>query len=205
MIYLRAGLLLSLLCMGSGALAAGSLYFRHYQDGVLSMSIVTPTTQGDVLLENSSGTYPLQGAVLIDVFSLEVQVECSLLEKGGTLYWVSPGHPPLESAVPSQVCQQKQSTSTLPPVKIVDLNGRCMVDTGGNTLWRVASELALLNQFSIQQNIYALFLANRDAFAGEDIHRLKVRMLTCPSNESFKQISPAHAKRLFAESLQTRQ
>ncbi|HHQ4663634.1 TPA: FimV/HubP family polar landmark protein [Aeromonas veronii] len=169
------------------------------------MTIVTPTTQGDVLLENGTGTHSLQDVVLIDVFSLEVRVECSLLEEGGTLYWVSPGHPPIESVIPSQVCEQKQSAPILPPVRIIDLGGRCVVDTGGNTLWRVASELAAVNQFSIQQNVYALFLVNRNSFVGEDIHRLKVRTLACPSSETFKKISTAHARRLFAESVRTRQ
>ena len=198
---LRYILFIGLLNASPSVWAVNSLQFLHYQNGVLGMSLVTSTIEGDVLLENESGTHTLQGARLVNLFSLEVPVACSLLEKGSALYWLSPGKSPLEAVIPPQVCKPKLSVPVLPPVRMMSQGGRCMIDTGGNTLWRVASEMAVVNHFTVQQNVYAIFLINRSAFAGEDIHRLKSHKLKCPSLAQFKLIEAKHAKRLFAESL----
>lgn len=197
----RYVIFINLLYVCLPAWGVSSLHFLHYQNGILSMNLVTPTIEGDVLLENENGTRTLQGARLVNLFSLEVPVACSLLERRSTLYWLSPGNSPLEAVIPPQVCQPKLSVPVLPPVRMMRQGGRCIIDTGGNTLWRVASEMAVVNHFTVQQNVYAIFLINRSEFAGEDIHRLKSHKLKCPSLAQFKLVEAKHAKRLFSESL----
>jgi Tfp pilus assembly protein FimV len=59
-----------------------------------------------------------------------------------------------------------------------------------------------LHQATVYQNMSALFLANRTAFAGEDINRLKSPLLRCPPDQLIEQIPPDDAHRLFKEMLE---
>lgn len=171
--------------------------FRSYQDGELIMSLVTSSTQGELLLGKGDTIIPLQGAILDDVFTARVRIPCEQLSEPTTLYWSVKGEALQAAKVPAQRCAV--AVPTLPPVRFIVQDGQCIVDTGGNTLWRTATELAKRNGATVYQNIYALFITNRSAFYGEDISRLYRQQLRCPDGEIFKRLTPEHARRLFAE------
>ncbi|MNR63296.1 hypothetical protein D3C85_1855560 [compost metagenome] len=66
-------------------------------------------------------------------------------------------------------------------------------------MWRAATELSRHNGATVYQNIYALFIANKEAFSDSNVLRLQQRILRCPDATTFDYLTPAHAKRLFSE------
>ncbi|MFB2832517.1 hypothetical protein ACE1BS_23545 [Aeromonas jandaei] len=191
-------LLLSLIA--THAFAASTFSFQRYdvKSNQLYMHLVTPTTQGDVLLQVGEEILPLKGARLEGLFMFNVQVPCERLTTGATLYWAT-GNALLHAPIPPQNCQLPREVT---PVTVFDKQGECWLDIGDNTLWRAATEVSKLNKATVYQNMYALFLANRTTFAGEDINRLKSPLLRCPPDQLIEQISPDDAHRLFKEMLE---
>ena len=193
---------LLLLClMTNQAFATSAFSFQRYdvKSNQLYMHLVTPTTQGDVLLQVGEKMLPLKNAKLEGLFMLNVQVPCEQLTAGATLYWATTGRSLLHAPIPPQNCQLPREAT---PVTVFDKQGECWLDIGDNTLWRAATEVSKLNKATVYQNMYALFLANRTAFAGEDINRLKSPLLRCPPDQLIEQIPPDDAHRLFKEMLE---
>ncbi|MGY3862149.1 hypothetical protein ACW5WN_11150 [Aeromonas lacus] len=161
------------------------------------MKLITSSIHGKVMLRHGDKIVQLPKAVLEGLFTLKVSVPCQLLATdGSSVYWYIPGRPPVSAEIPVQSCHPQ-----LPDVRVFSQSNRCMVDTGGNTLWHTASELASQNHISIYQNIYGLLVANPNAFTGHDIHRLRQRVINCPDNKVMRTLSISHAKQLFKESL----
>ena len=145
---------------------------------------------------------PLQGATLDNLFTARVSVPCEQLTTPTTLYWAVEGKELLSANIPAQHCiPSARPTPALPPIQVVVKDRQCLVNTGGNTLWRTASELAQHNGATVYQNIYALLIHNRAVFEEGDVHRLRGRYLRCPTPELLSRIAPDHARRLFAETL----
>ena len=193
---------LLLLClMTNQAFATSAFSFQRYdvKSNQLYMHLVTPTTQGDVLLQVGEKMLPLKNAKLEGIFMLNVQVPCEQLTAGATLYWATTGRSLLHAPIPPQNCQLPREAT---PVTVFDKQGECWLDIADNTLWRAATEVSKLNKATVYQNMYALFLANRTAFAGEDINRLKSPLLRCPPDQLIEQIPPDDAHRLFKEMLE---
>ncbi|MGL6416333.1 hypothetical protein [Aeromonas sp. 102P] len=193
--------LLMLLClMTTPAFAASTFSFERYdvKSNQLYMYLVSPTTQADVLLQVGEEIRSLKNAKLEGLFMLNVQVPCEQLAAGATLYWAT-GRSLLHAPIPPQSCQLPREVI---PITVFDKQGECWLDIGGNTLWRAAIEMSKLNKATVYQNMYALFLANRTAFSGEDINRLKNPLLRCPPDQLIEQISPQDAHRLFKEMLE---
>ncbi|MFB2903388.1 FimV/HubP family polar landmark protein [Aeromonas jandaei] len=192
---------LLLLClMATRVFATSTFSFQRYdvKSGQLYMHLVTQTTQGDVLLQAGDDMLTLKGARLEGLFMLSVQVPCEQLTTGATLYWAT-GNTLLHASIPPQNCQLPREVT---PVTVLDKQGECWLDIGDNTLWRAATEVSKLNKATVYQNMYALFLANRTAFAGEDINRLRSPLLRCPPDQLIEQIHPDDAHRLFNEMLE---
>ncbi len=191
-------LLLNLLA--NPAIDNSSFTYQHYdvQSGKLDMHLVSSTTKGEVMLQVGNEMSQLEGARLERLFTLSVNVPCEHLQDGAILYWVTK-RSLLHAPVPSQRCQLPRK---IIPVKILDRQGSCWIDVGHNTLWRAAIEISRHNKETIYQNVYAIFLANRDAFIGEDINRIRTTLLRCPSDQLIKSISPEDALRLFKEMLE---
>lgn len=167
------------------------------------MHLVTPTTKGDVFLQVGQQKQQLQEATLVGLFVLRVPVPCERLLLGATLYWAAAGHALIGAAIPPQVCRvTPESHPTVGPVRIIKKQRECWIDVGDNTLWRAATEFSKLNQATVYQNVYGIFIVNRPAFAGEDINRLKERQLRCPPDDLIHSISPEDAIRLFNEMLE---
>lgn len=195
---------LLLLCLKTNqAFSASTFTFQRYdvKSNQLYMHLVTPTTQGDVLLQVGEEMHPLKDARLEGLFMLSVQVPCEQLTAGTTLYWAT-GNALLHAPVPPQICQLPRDVT---PVTIFDKQGECWLDIGDNTLWRAATEVGKLNNATVYQNMYALFLANRTAFYGEDINRLKSPLLRCPPDQLIERIPSHDAHRLFKEMLEFRE
>ncbi|MGL4707442.1 MAG: hypothetical protein ACRCWH_04355 [Aeromonas veronii] len=193
-------LLLFLCLMTSQAFATSTFSFQRYdvKSNQLYMHLVSPTTQGDVLLQVGEEMIPLKNAKLEGLFMLNVQVPCEQLAAGATLYWATE-RSLLHALIPPQHCQLSREVH---PVTVFDKQGECWLDIGDNTLWRAATEVSKLNKATVYQNIYALFLVNRTAFSGEDINRLKSPLLRCPPAQLIERISPDDAYRLFKEMLE---
>lgn len=162
------------------------------------MHLITPTTQGDVLLQVGEEMLPLKDARLEDLFILSVQVPCEKLTTITTLYWATKSSL-LHAPVPLQTCEPPREVT---PIIVFDKQGECWLDVGNNTLWRAALEVSKINKATVYQNMYALFLANRVAFADEDINRLKSPLLRCPPDPLIERIHPEDAHRLFKEMLE---
>lgn len=203
----RILILLVLSWFSCQAVAAPSLAFQHYdkKNSQLYMRLVTPSTKGDVLLRVGEQVQPLPGAQLEGLFSLRVPLSCEWLATGATLYWATTNNPVVSAPVPEQDCHGdfdvEEIIPLIPPVRIVTKPGECWVEVGENTLWRAAAELSKLNNATVYQNVYGLFLTNREAFAGEDINRLKAPVLRCPPDQILADIPAADARRLFSEML----
>lgn len=199
MSYIKHSILLSLLMITGHVHATATLNFQRYDNNnnVLYMHLVTSTTQGDVLLRAKEKMIQLKNAKLENLFTLSVPVPCEHLASGAVLYWAT-GKMLLQTSIPPQACQREPILS---PIKILDKNGECWLDIGNNTLWRVATEMSKLNKATIYQNIYAVFLTNRELFVGEDINQLNNSLLKCPTKELVYHLTPEDTHRVFREML----
>lgn len=173
--------------------------FHSYHDEQLYMTLVTSSTQGELMIDRGNEIAPLHGAKLSNLFTLRVRVPCEQLAKPVSLYWLVSERVLQTAKVPAQQCAPPKPS--LPPVQIVIQADQCMINTRGNTLWRTATELARRNGASIYQNIYGLFLTNKAAFEDEDVLRLNQRILQCPDAIMLAHIEPEHARRLFADAV----
>lgn len=196
-----------LILIGSTLLVASvdaveaKLHFKSY-DPVheqLRMVLITPSTYGDFLLEQGDKTKKVDGAVLEGLFTLKAQIPCEELTSNTRAYWAVPNRPMLSADIPAQSCERPP---LFPPVYIFDRQGVCLLNSNGNTLWHTAQEYSRLNHASVYQNMYALFLANRNAFAKEDIYRLTTPLLRCPTDQQLAAITPDHARTLFDDAEQ---
>lgn len=195
-------LLLVMLTTTPFSAATETFSFQSYQQGMLRMTLISPSLDGELLLRRGEQFEPLNNIVLERLFTLRVALPCQWLTDDSILYWSLPGRPLLSATIPAQSCVTAPSAPPpLPPVLIYEKQGKCLIDTGGNTLWRVATELAKRNRASIYQNVYAIFVTNKRAFAGEDIHRLRSRRLYCPDPALVDHIEPEHASRMFKETV----
>ncbi|MNI12869.1 hypothetical protein D3C73_660740 [compost metagenome] len=195
-------LLLAILTATPFLQAADTFSFQSYQQGVLRMTLISPSLEGEVQLRRGEKLAVLADVVLEKLFTLRVVVPCPWMASESVLYWSVPGRPLLSATIPAQSCAIKPlAPPPLPPVLIYEKQGKCLIDTGGNTLWRVASEFAKRNRASIYQNVYAIFVTNKLAFSGEDIHRLRSRKLYCPDLALFDHIESEHARRMFKETV----
>ncbi|WP_421255561.1 MULTISPECIES: hypothetical protein [unclassified Aeromonas] len=192
---------IGLLCIFQWSWAAESFQFQSYRDGFLRMMLITPSVQGELFLRGDDKLVPLQGGIIEDLFTLRIPVSCQLLSSQQTIYWSSPGRPLIKGQVPAQSCKRLPELPLKLPVRVFSKGGKCLIDTAGNTLWHTASELAKKNRASVYQNVYALFLTNKPAFAGQDIHRLRAQVLHCPDPALFEHIDAEHARQLFKEGL----
>ncbi|MGL6276758.1 hypothetical protein ACSZME_14955 [Aeromonas dhakensis] len=199
----RYCLLLIIYLLSANLQAADSFTFQSYQQGVLRMTLISPSVGGTVQLRHDGKLEIISEAAIENLFTLRATIPCQWLSSESVLYWYLPGKAMYRANLPAQKCIDESPVSPVtPPVLIYEKQGKCLIDSAGNTLWRVATELARHNGSSIYQNVYALFITNRSAFAGEDIHRLRQRALMCPSPDLLEQIDREHAKQLFKESLE---
>lgn len=178
--------------------AETGLHFKSYDPTheLLRMGLVTPSTYGDFLLGQGGKTKKVDGAVLEDLFTLRVQIPCEQLTSATRAFWALPNRPLLSADIPVQRCERPP---LFPPVHVFERQGVCWLNSNGNTLWHTALEYSRLNHASVYQNMYALFLANRSAFAKEDIYRLTTPLLRCPTDQQLAEINPDHARALFAD------
>lgn len=88
--------------MANHDFAASTFSFQRYdvKSNQLYMHLVTPTTQGDVLLKVGEEILPLENAKLEGLFMLRVQVLCESLKTGATLYWATAGNALLQAPIP---------------------------------------------------------------------------------------------------------
>lgn len=195
-------LLLAILTATPFVQGADTFSFQSYQQGVLRMTLISPSLEGEVQLRRGDKLAVLTDVMLEKLFTLRVVIPCPWMASESVIYWSVPGRPLLSATIPAQSCVTKSSAPPpLPPVLVYEKLGKCLIDTGGNTLWRVATELAKSNRASIYQNVYAIFVTNKLAFAGEDIHRLRSRRLYCPDPALVDHIEPEHASRMFKETV----
>lgn len=166
------------------------------------MTLVSPSLEGEVQLRHGDKLEVITEAIMEGLFTLRANIPCQWLVEKSVLYWYLPGRAMHRATIPAQECiSDLPSIPSPPPVLIYEKQGECLIDSAGNTLWRVAIELARHNGATIYQNIYAVFVSNRSAFAGEDIHRLRQKVLKCPAPSVFEGIDKEHAKQLFEASL----
>lgn len=198
--------LLLMLAAACGAQAADGFSFQSYRLGILRMTLVSPSLNGELVLHHGAKVEPIQEVALERLFTLAAAVPCESLATASVIYWDVPGQLPLSATLPAQTCEPEvvvpPPPPPPPPVRRYEERGMCLIDTGGNSLWHVATELAKGNGASVYQHMYALFVTNRGAFEAGDIQRMRERTLHCPEPALFAHIGPEHARRLFEESLQ---
>lgn len=199
-------LVLMSLCAVSPAYSnqSGLIEFKSYDASrqLLFVNIVTPTVHGEVFFRSASGDIvKVEQAMLERLFELILKINCESLHSGGDLYFVGKGRPVLKAAIPAQSC----STQRVSKVEVRMIDGVCEINTNGNSLWRTAVEFSKYNSLSVYQNVYAIFLYNKSAFVGGDIHRLNKMRLSCPPGNASSVIEKNHAEQLFKESLSFKQ
>ncbi|MGY3913517.1 hypothetical protein ACW5XW_20415 [Aeromonas piscicola] len=184
------------------ATAQRNFAFLSYEKtpGVLHMTLVSPSTHGNVLLASGQRVTKLSGAVFEGLFSLVVPVSCEQLQQPSQLIWQARDLPPIIATIPAQTCTPDKPVQ--PPVQIFFEKNVCWIDTQGNTLWRAGVELGKLNNATVYQNMYGLYLLNRSSFRGEDITRLHARRLACPTDQILQELDPVHVKQLFKDALE---
>lgn len=194
-----------ILILGATKINAREFYFHSYthSDSVLRMVLVTPTARGQLVLKKGNERYFLPIFSWEDIFVISVIVPCHLLHPGMELIWIPyENRRELRTVIPTIDCESNVNSSL---VRVVVAHGKCWIDTGGNSLWRTAFELSKINNDDIYTNMYAIFIANKKAFVDNNIHKLRDKVLRCPENAMMNMIEPAHAKRLFQESLISKQ
>ncbi|MCQ4054426.1 hypothetical protein [Aeromonas sp. SG16] len=187
-------------CGNINAKEFGFIQFKHYDasEQVLTMNIVTPTVNGEVFIRPNGGYISKVDVVMLErLFTLKFKMKCEELKNGADIYFLATEKQSLKAKVPAQNCARNDNEN----VDILIVNGVCTIKTNGNSLWRAAIELGKRNGLSVYQNVYGIFIANRAAFIGEDIHKLNKTSLVCPENRSVELISPIHAEQLFKESI----
>lgn len=172
--------------------------FQSYDldTGTLRMRLITPSVQGELILQAGKKVELLDNVALENIFTIMAHVPCEKLLHRASILWSTAELPVMAADIPPQTCQPVPNA-----VLIKHEQGICKIDTNGATLWRIATELSKLNHATIYQNIYAILLANRAMFKDDDIHELRSEQLVCPANKLIFGISSQQAKRIFEETL----
>lgn len=197
--YVMRGIIIMMLLWGNAVYGIERHFsFESYDldTGMLRMRLITPSVQGELVLQAGKTIELLDDVALENIFTIMAHVPCEKLSHHASILWSTAELPVMAAAIPPQACQPVPNA-----VLIKDEQGICKIDTNGATLWRVATELSKHNHATIYQNIYAILLANKAMFKDNDIHELRSEQLICPSDKLTFGISSQQAKRIFAETL----
>ncbi|MDQ1886574.1 hypothetical protein RA180_21530 [Aeromonas salmonicida] len=198
--YVMRSIMIMMLLWGSVVYGVERHFsFQSYDldTGMLRMRLITPSVQGELILQAGKKVELLDNVALENIFTIMARVPCEKLSHRASILWSTAELPVMAAVIPPQTCQPVPKA-----VLIKHEQGICKIDTNGATLWRVATELSKRNHATIYQNIYAILLTNRAKFKGDDIHELRSTQLVCPSDSIVFGISSQQAKRIFTETLE---
>ncbi|WP_421335589.1 hypothetical protein [Aeromonas veronii] len=191
------------LMAGSAAERAASDYFHfiNYDSDteILEAYLVTPSIKGELLIKNDNHYQLLPESKLDNLFSLRVKIACHLLSTHSVLLWIPQHGHTRTMNIPRQHCVKKNIVKAINMYQDKKLG--CIIDTAGNTLWRTAKFISQYNSGTIHQNMYAIFLINKDKFIAHDIHRMNATRLRCPSPQLVASINDNQVKELFKDTL----
>lgn len=166
---------------------------------ILEASLVTPSIKGELLIKNDHNYQLLPESRLDNLFSMRIKIACHLLSSPSTLLWIPQHGHTQKINIPRQNCVKNDINKTIKIYKHKQLG--CVIDTAGSTLWRTAVFIRKYNGGTIHQNMYAIFLMNKDKFTAHDIHRMNDTTLRCPSPRLVVSIDDSQVKSIFKDTL----
>lgn len=177
----------------------GHISLIDYRDSeqLLSVNIVAPTTGGGKIYLNTDGILSeLSRFTRVGEHKLVIHLPCNEFKEGDSLLY-KVGDVTLSLPLNRIFCTSNSAQRQQP--RIIYNNVGCIIEPKGTTLWRVGSLLAEKNGYSVYQNMYAVFLSNRQHFVDDDITRMQDNLLICPLEETIASIDKRHAVDMFRE------
>ncbi|WP_131245264.1 hypothetical protein [Aeromonas bestiarum] len=177
----------------------GSLSIQSYdqENKLLLLNVVAPQGQGQLFLQSNGLLTELDRFSKVGDFLLKVYLPCENVSKGDSIYYRFGNAPPLHVSLDRITCSSNKNSYVMP--KILHQQGQCFVDHRGTTLWRVGTVLSEMNGFTIYQNMYGVYLANKKSFVQGELSKMMSDVLRCPSTELLSTIDAQHAKTMFHE------
>lgn len=164
---------------------------------LLFVNIVTSAIGHPTLYLNADGILSeLDRFELIGEYNMAVHLPCNDFNRDDILVYKK-GGATLRLGLDAITCERPKGRLRQP--RLVYSNAHCIIDPRGTSLWRVGTQLAEKNGYSVYQNMYAVFLANRQHFVDEDITRMQDSLLICPPEEMIAAIDKRHAAEMFQE------
>lgn len=171
-----------------------SVIYYSEADQLLSINIVSPSTNAYKLYVNSNGILSeLTRFTKIGDHNILIHLPCTDFNYGDQLY-VRANDVTLSLTLDSIVCSNV--TRTKQP-KLIYQESKCLIQPNGTTLWRVADLLSMKNGYSIHQNLYAVFFNNRESFTYEDIFKMNDDIMVCPTEELIASIDKDQALEMY--------
>ncbi|HHQ4457142.1 UNVERIFIED_CONTAM: hypothetical protein I5919_11000 [Aeromonas hydrophila] len=178
----------------------GVLSIQSYdkESQLLLLNVVAPPGHGKFFLSSDGLLTELERFSKVGEFLLKVYIPCDMINDGDAIYYRVGNTSPLKVSLDSIKCQSNKDSHVKP--RVIYQQGRCFIDHKGTTLWRVGSVLNELNGFTVYQNMYGVYLTNKNSFIkGELSKMMSSDVLVCPSTELLSTIDAQHAKRMFDE------
>ncbi|MGL5486401.1 MAG: hypothetical protein ACRDC6_08945 [Shewanella sp.] len=168
------------------------------EDQLLSVNVVTTSIGERRLYIQSDGVLSeITRFSRIGDHTLFIYLPCDDFQQGDSLHY-KVGSETLQLSLNGISCKASKKAHVKNP-KLIHLDKQCVIDPKGTTLWRIGSLLNEKNGYSVYQNIYAVFLMNRQSFIDDDISRLQDNLLICPSEELIASIDKIHAAEMFQD------
>lgn len=164
---------------------------------LLFINIVAPHAANPIIYLNSDGILSeLNRFEKRGEHNLVVYLPCDDIKSSDQLIYKA-GDITLSLPLDSVYCKRTDPRQRQP--RIIYRNSQCTIDPKGTTLWRIGLLFSEKNGFSVYQNMYAIFLFNRNIFIYDDITKMKDSLLLCPPEELIASIDRRHAVEMFQE------
>ncbi|HHQ4776163.1 TPA: hypothetical protein ACSP84_004020 [Aeromonas veronii] len=177
----------------------GHISIIDYQEEtqLLSLNIVSPVTGEDKIFLSADGiTSELRRFTRVGDYRMVIYLPCGELKDGDyLLYRTSDVALPLSLKHISCTSDNEK----LQQPRIIYSNTECIIEPKGTTLWRVGSLMAQKNGYSVYQNMFAVFLTNRNNFIDADITKMRDNLLLCPTEDLLASIDKHHAIEMFQD------
>jgi FimV-like protein len=188
-----------ILCVLTQSVLASTTHFSiiKYDDAsqLLLTNLIAPIGEGQLYLQADGILIKLERFSRVGEHQLRVHLPCDEFDVADSLFYRI-DDVTLTLSLASIACPPTQRGGA---PRIIYQNGLCVIDPKGSTLWQVGMRLKELNGYTVYQNMYAIFLLNRESFIGEDINKMRNELMHCPSEELISSIEKQHAASLFKE------
>ncbi len=92
--------------------ATETFSFQSYQQGMLRMTLISPSLEGEAQLRHDKKLEVLTSVMMENLFTMRTEVPCQWLKADSVLYWYLPGRKMLKAKIPAQSCESELPASS---------------------------------------------------------------------------------------------